>query len=339
MSKAHKINGLIWLLSHVTFKTKLKVVGSKFHFNKYPTYDICYDVQTYFENLGKDKYEEELGKWYKVQTGHECNFVDPQRFTEKIQWMKLYGFSELETKLADKYLVRDWVEEKIGKEYLIPLLGVWETVEEIDFNKLPSSFVLKGNHGSKMNLIVRDKKELDINETRIILEDWLKENFAFCLGGFEMQYLNIPRRIIAEQLMTDRKSKDLNDYKFHCFSGKPYYCEVICDRSLNESIDFFDMEWVHQDFVDEPAESQIKNAATRPNKPSCFDEMICVATKLSAGFPYVRVDLYEVDGKVYFGEMTFTPAGGADRFTPDSADYDLGKLFRLPNGRRTGNKK
>lgn len=99
------------------------------------------------------------------------------------------------------------------------------------------------------------------------------------------------------------------------------------------------MEWVHQDFVDEPAESKIKNAATRPNKPSCFEEMVCIATKLSAGFPYVRVDLYEVDGKVYFGEMTFTPAGGADRFTPDSADYDLGKLFRLPNGRRTGNKR
>lgn len=106
---------------------------------------------------------------------------------------------------------------KIGKEYLIPLLGVWETVEEIDFNKLPSSFVLKGNHGSKMNLIVRDKKKLDINETRIILEDWLKENFAFCLGGFEMQYLNIPRRIIAEQLMTDKKAKILTIISFIVF--------------------------------------------------------------------------------------------------------------------------
>lgn len=182
MTEVRKIEGLMWLLCHVTFKTKLKVIGSKLHLGKYPTHDTCYDIQTYFEKLDKEKYEEELGKWYKVQTGHNCNFADPQRFTEKIQWMKLYGFSELETKLADKYLVRDWVEEKIGKEYLIPLLGVWKTVKEIDFSKLPNSFVLKGNHGSKMNLIVRDKKTLDIKETKILLESWLQENFAFCLG-------------------------------------------------------------------------------------------------------------------------------------------------------------
>lgn len=295
----------------------------------YSDYDLKIKRQTFYHNLDKSKYETELKKWYYFRTGHKLNLDCPKRFTEKVQWLKLYGFGDLETRLVDKYLVRDWVKEQIGEQYLIPLYGVWADPEDIDYDKLPKSFMLKGNHGSQMNIRVNDKDNLDIENLTDTLKRWLSLDFAHCLGGFELQYESVPRRIIAEEIMIDDGKCDLDDYKFHCFNGVPKFCEVISGRSEIETIDYYDMEWVHQDFIDEPESSAIKNSTYKIPMPANFQEMKRIASKLSGGFPYVRVDLYSINNRIYFGEMTFTPASGGDKFTPDAADFMLGELLSI----------
>lgn len=297
----------------------------------YWDYELRIERQKYYENLPKSKYEIELKNWYYQETGHTLDLEKPRRFTEKIQWMKLYGFGDKETMLVDKYKVREWVKQTIGEEYLIPLYGVWDNPNNIDFDLLPKPCILKGNHGSQMSIIIRENSSIDKSAVIKTLEKWLEVDFAHCLGGFELQYENVPRRIIAEKLMIDNDTGELNDYKFHCFNGVPKFCELICNRSTKETIDYFDMNWEHQNFIDESADSQIKNSPTIPIKPDLFEEMKILAQKLSEGFPYVRVDLYIINNRVFFGEMTFTPASGADIFTPDSADYMLGDLFTLPH--------
>lgn len=325
-----KVEAHLFLIKRAGLITEIKTeINHKLKHN-YDDYELKLKVQKYCKSLPKDNYETELAKWYYINTGHRLSLSNPKRFTEKIQWMKLYGFGELETVLVDKYLVRSWIKERIGEEYLIPLIGVWDDPAEIDFNELPSSFVLKGNHGSQMNLIVKNKSDIDSNNVTKKLRQWLSLDFAFCLGGFELQYEKVPRKIIAEKYMVDGKKNDLTDYKFHCFNGTLKYCEVICDRSKKKTIDYYDMNWKHQDFIDEAKDSKVKNSVDNHLIPEKFDEMKFVAKKLCQGFPYVRVDLYQIGGKVYFGEMTFTPSSGADIFTPDDIDFELGKLLELP---------
>ena len=309
--------------------TEVKTLYDHKFKNDYTDYNLKIKRQKYYEELSKEFYEKELAEWYFLKTGNTLNLKNPQRFTEKIQWFKLYGFGEMETLLVDKYLVRNWVEKTIGGQYLIPIYGVWSDAKDIDYDTLPDSFVFKGNHGSQMNIIVENKKKINPAEVTKTMNQWLSLNFAHCLGGFEMQYENVPRRIIAEKLMIDDNLPDLIDYKFHCFNGTPKYCEVIRNRSTGETIDYFDMDWIHQDFIDEPETSVIKNSVLPIPKPHNFEEMKIVAKKLCEKFKYVRVDLYSINGSVYFGEMTFTPASGADRFSPDEADFKLGKLFDI----------
>lgn len=292
-------------------------------------YDLKYARQNYYQALNRNQYEPELKRWYYDKTGHMLDLANPRRFTEKIQYLKLYGFGDMETKLADKYRVREWVKNEIGEEYLIPLLGVWENPDDIDYSMLPDSFVLKGNHGSQMNLIIKDKSLMNVKKTNEKLKQWLLLDFAHCLGCFEMQYQNIPRRIIAEKYMVDDRFSDLVDYKFHCFNGKPEYCEVILNRTSNETIDYFDMEWKHQNFIDESVTSKVKNSEKKIEKPELFEEMKNVASILCRKFSYVRVDLYNINKRIYFGEMTFSPSAGADIFNPDSADFMLGELLEL----------
>lgn len=307
---------------HTLFNHKVK--------KDYSDFELAKKREKYHMNLDISKYPSELSKWYKIQTGNILNLNSPKRFTEKIQWIKLYGMDDKQTLLSDKWCVREWIKEKIGQEYLFEAYGAWNSFDNIPFEKLPEIFMLKGNHGSHMNIKV-EKKSADIDELRKLVTNWLSTNYAFSKGSFELQYLNIPRKVIAEKYMVDSNEEELKDYKFHCFNGIPRFCEVISERSKLETIDYFDMNWNHQDFIDEPLSSPIKNSKVPQKKPKCFDEMKKLSKILSKSFPYVRVDLYEIGEKVYFGEMTFTPAAGADVFTPSSADYMLGKMLKLPN--------
>jgi len=249
----------------------------------------------------------------------------PQSFNEKIQWMKIYDRDPRYTTLSDKYAVKDIVAEKIGKEHIIPTLGVWNAFDEIDFDALPEQFVLKCTHDSGGLVICRDRKDLDMETARKKITASLKTNFYY--HSREWQYKDIPPRIIAEAYMQDGDSRELKDYKFYCFDGEPaflYISEGLEDHRTAH-ISFVTMDWERAPYL----RSDYPGFETLPPKPSTFDEMVRFARKLSAGFRFVRVDLYEINGVVYFGELTFTPTGGFVPFSPDSADYEMGKRFRL----------
>lgn len=282
--------------------------------------------QKYFEKMSPDEYENELKNWFYKESGRKLDLENPQTFTEKIQWLKLHDSTNEKTILADKYLVREWIARKIGEKYLIPLIGVWDKAEDIEYDKLPRQFVLKCNHGCAMNIIIKDKEKANQGAINRQLNGWLKINYAFVTGDFQLHYKDIQPRIIAEQFMSNANGEDLCDYKFFCFNGEPKYCQVINDRSVGETIDFYDMNWNHQDFV---GLAPCPNSPKGCEKPRTFDEMKKLAKVLAAGFKFVRVDFYEINGAVYFGEMTFTPGGGSGRFNPESADLMLGKMIKL----------
>lgn len=271
--------------------------------------------------------KKELAKWYKRRTGDNLNIDNPQTFNEKIQWMKIYDSNPTKTLLADKYLVRDWVKNKIGEEHLIKLLGVWDKFDDIDFDKLPEQFVLKCNHGCGYNIIVRDKSNLNIKDTKNKLETWLKEDFAF-KNGFEMHYSKIPRKIIAEEYIPE-VDKSAIDYKFICFNGEPFLC-WITDKSLKKYERMFYKlpEWEPQDI--EYLDGWAILAKNPIQKPKQLDKIIEICKTLSKGFPLVRVDLYVTDEKILFGEMTFTTSSGRAKFSPDKWNYILGEKIILP---------
>lgn len=275
----------------------------------------------------EEKHAEILSDWYFKHTGKVLNLKNPQTYNEKIQWMKLYDSIAIKTKLADKYLVRDWVAAKVGAKYLIPLLGVWDSFDDIDFESLPNRFVLKCNHGCGYNLIVKDKSQLNLAEAKRKINTWLGEDFAF--RGLELHYSPIPRKIIAEEYIENTGSEggDLYDYKFWCFDGKVKYIQFLSERNTNGlKMAFYDMEWNKQNFVYSfPLDTK------EISKPDNLVEMIEIAEKLAAPFNHVRVDLYRMDdGKLYFGEMTFTTASGNCKWVPDEMDYKMGQMIRLP---------
>lgn len=277
------------------------------------------------QSLKEEEYPAFLKGIYESRTGKELNLDNPERFTEKIQWRKLYDRNPLYSELSDKYLVRKWVEDKIGSGYLVPLIGVWEDFDQIDFKKMPDQFVLKTNNASHTNIIVADKEQFMRRKwsAKRRMEYWLNVPFAL-LEGLELHYQGIRPLIIAEKyLQPENQKSSLTDYKFHCFNGVPYLCQVIADRSNGETIDFYNNEWEHMAIIRPP----YRNAEKKMEKPENHDLMIRLASELSMGFQYVRVDLYEHAGKIYFGEMTFTPASGMMKFEPDEWDYKLGALW------------
>ena len=261
-----------------------------------------------------------IEKEYSSRIHEPIDWKNPKKYTEKIQWRKLFLKDERLTEYSDKILVRDYVKKIIGAEYLIPVLGVWDSFEEIDFESLPNSFVLKTNHGSGTNIIVKDKTELDRKTAKTLINGWMKTDFGYS-HGFELHYSEIIRKIYAEKYI-NVINNDLEDYKFLCFNGKAYYCWVDVDRNGDHRRNVYDMEWVLQ-----PWGQAKKNTTKNLPKPENFDLMIELAEKLATGFSHVRVDLYNVDGKIYFGEMTFTNGSGYDLITPREYDYELGKLW------------
>ena len=259
-----------------------------------------------------------MGKWLHLN--------NPRTFNEKLQWLKQYGRRPIDTVLSDKYAVKEYISRTIGSQYVIPLLGVWDRFEDIDFSSLPNQFVMKCTHNSGGIVVCKDKSSLDIDGARRILTTALGHDFY--LRSREKAYKDIPRRIIAEKYMEDSKTKELRDYKFFCFDGEPKILFVASERQKDgeeTKFDFFDMDYNHLPFT-----NGHPNADIVPEKPEKFEEMKLLAAKLSAGIPHVRVDLYEVDGHVYFGEMTYSHWGGTTPFEPEEWDYKLGSWITLP---------
>ena len=244
-----------------------------------------------------------------------------------MQWEKIYDKNPIKTTLTDKYAVREWVEGKIGKDYLIPLIGVWDSFDNIDFDLLPKQFVLKTNHGTGTNLIVKDKYKINMRRAKRMFDDWMKTDYAFT-NSLQLHYRDIKRKIIAEKYL-ETNLGELQDYKFLCFDGKPCFCWVDLGRYSKHTRTVFDMNWKLQPWTQ--ASYGIANYDIP--MPKNFDMMIDIANILSKGFSHVRVDLYNIDGKIYFGEMTFTNGSGLDPIIPKEYDKVLGDYWKLPKNK------
>lgn len=270
-----------------------------------------------------DKKKKYISKLYKKRTGYELDWTNLESYTEKMQWAKLYEVLPEKSRLADKYAVREWVKEKIGEEFLIPVLGVWDDFDKIDFERLPKSFVLKVTNGSGTNIIVKDKDKLDKVIAKARITYWMKVDRSY-IKGFETHYSKIKPRIIAEQYI-EHEGEDLQDYKFLCFDGKVYYCWVDVGRYHEHKRNVYDLNWNLQTWN----QYNYGNTDGEIPKPENFEKMVKLAGVLCQGFSHVRVDFYNVEGKIYFGEMTFTNGSGFEPIEPRSADIELGKLWNL----------
>lgn len=267
-------------------------------------------------------------KYYLV-LGKTLNLKNPQTFTEKLQWLKLNNKQPQYTQMVDKATAKDYVQSILGGEYIIPTYGVWSKFDDIDFSKLPDGFILKCTHDSSRGIVVRNKSQMNVTNMKMRIEKYQKRNYY--VHHREYPYKDVPHRIIAEQFLVNGNDAELMDYKFYCFDGRAEYVQIIANRSSNETIDFYDRDWVHQDFFG--LNPDAKNAICCHSKPENYKEMFLVADKLSKaiGSPFVRIDLYNVNGHIYFGEITFYPASGMGVFTPNEWDKRLGDLINIKN--------
>jgi len=246
----------------------------------------------------------------------------PKTYNEKLNWMKLHDRRKEYTAMVDKAAAKDYVAGIIGKDHIIPTLGVWNTFDEIDFESLPRQFVLKTTHDSGGVVIVKDKNTFDKAKARRKLTKSLHHNFY--LEHREYPYKDVKPRIIAEQLMVDESGTELKDYKFFCFHGEPKMLFVATDRPKDTHFDFFDMDFRHL-----PFEQGHPNTTRAITKPDHFEEMADIARRLSAGIQQVRVDLYNINGKIYFGELTFFHFSGNVPFVPDEWDEKIGSWWNI----------
>ena len=266
---------------------------------------------------------------YRFQMGKRLNLKNPQSFQEKIQWLKLHDHNPLYTTLVDKVLVKDFIASKIGRQYVIPLLGVWDRPEDIEWDLLPDRFVLKTNHsgGNTGVLICRDKSSFNRQNAIDKLKVSLRHDVYKDLR--EWPYKNVVKKVFAEELVETRtEAIDLPDYKWYCFNGEPKYCQVIQCRNSHETIDFFDTEWNHQEFVGLNPVAGF--AAKPPCRPANLGLQLRIARELSKNLPFSRIDLYETGDKTFFGEVTFYPASGFGRFIPEHYNDMLGQMLNLP---------
>lgn len=279
-----------------------------------------------YNNWPDDKY---LKKEYFLNIGKELDLENPKSFNEKIQWLKLYDRKSIYTTMVDKYEVKEYIANLIGQEYIVPLLGVWGTPDEINFESLPQQFVLKTTHDSGGVVVCRNRENMNTDEIKKKLWKSLRTNYY--LVHREWPYKNVERKIIAEMYMHDNNTNDIRDYKIHCFNGEPKYIQVIGNRNHalhtgNQMFYTFDWEnagWSFDDYPPYPYEL---------DPPYNLQLMYKIAKKISRDHKYIRVDLYEINGKVYFGEVTFYPGGG---FYPYgevfnyNVDLMLGKKIQL----------
>lgn len=262
---------------------------------------------------------------YRIRMGKMLNLDNPQTFNEKLQWLKLYDRRPEYTTMVDKYEAKKYVADKIGAEYIIPTLGVWDRFDDIDFDKLPNQFVLKCTHDSGGLVICRDKKSLDIQKTRKKIEKSLKTNFYWV--GREWPYKNVKPRIIAEEYMEDEIDHELRDYKIYCFNGKPefLYLSEGLENHATARISYVNLDWTPTKFK----RNDYREFELLPHKPKHLDEMIKLAETLSQGLNFIRVDFYEINNRVYFGELTFSPGSGFTPFASNNDDLEIGRMLEL----------
>lgn len=276
-------------------------------------------LRWYYSHLWSD--EKYIKDKFKRCVGYDLNLQNPQTFNEKLQWLKLYAHRPEYVAMADKFLVKQLVSDLVGQEHVVPCIGVWENAKEIDFRNLPNSFVLKCNHSSGGNVICSDKSKLDIRKSIRFLNKNLRHGYFY--QGRDKQYRDIKRRIIAEKFLDDHRIGELQDYKFWCFQGTPVYM-YITNKGQEIYENFYDMGFnpVYINHGHPRAELEY-------SKPLGFELMKELARRLSKGLPFVRIDFYDIEGQVYFGEYTFFDWGGFQPFSSYEQDLQLGELIDI----------
>ena len=266
---------------------------------------------------------------FRQLIGSELNLDQPKTFNEKLQWLKLYDHNPEYTRMVDKYEAKKYVADIIGDEYIIPTLAVYNNTSEIDLDALPDKFVLKCTHDSGSVAICKDKKIFKKDEAFAMLEKGLSKNYFW--QNREWPYKNVKPRIIAETYLEDIETLELRDYKFFCFDGEVKALFIAEDRQEDEEtkFDFFDADFRHLDI-----RNGHPNADVPPAKPYSFDRMKEMAERLSQGIPHLRVDFYEANGKIYFGELTFSHWSGFTPFEPEEWDLRFGEWLKLPSKKR-----
>ena len=303
-----------------------RMMRSAWRYAVEPEYRFLFDASRGKYNALSD--EEYLRRKYKAIFGRELDWQNPKTFNEKLQWLKLNNRTPEQTMMVDKYRVRDYIAQTLGEEYLIPLLGVWDAPGEIDFDALPDRFLLKCNHNSGLGMcICKEKAKLDVGEVRKELRRGLNEDYY--IRHREWPYKNVPRKIICEQYMEDDSGNGLRDFKVHCFNGEPKFILVCSDRFSEEGLreDFYDVSWNRMD-LRRPTHP---NSQSGVQKPEQLKEMLTCAKKLAKDFPFVRIDFYIIHSRMYFGEITFFPASGFEKFVPEQWDTILGAWISLPD--------
>ncbi|MFS0614935.1 ATP-grasp fold amidoligase family protein [Lederbergia ruris] len=268
--------------------------------------------------------EDLIAKKFKERLGREVDFSNPVKFNDKLQWLKLNWHDTLAIKCADKYEVRWFVKERIGEEYLNEIYGVYESVDEINIDRLPNSFVLKGTHGSGYNIICKIKTEIHWGKEFKKMRRWLRENYYW--QNREWVYKDIKPRIICERYLEEPGMGQLRDYKIFCFNGVPKLIEVDFDRFDKHKRNLYDLDW---NLID----AEIRHPKDRHmniTRPKRLSEMLELAGILSKDFPHVRVDFYVVEDKIYFGELTFFHGSGMEKFNPIEFEIEMGNWLQLP---------
>ncbi|MFC2159676.1 ATP-grasp fold amidoligase family protein [Actinomycetota bacterium] len=278
-------------------------------------------VKTYlFQSISDEVY---VRKLYEENTGKILNINPPNTFNEWLVWLNLNDRNPLYTKLADKYEVRDYVSQKIGESYLKPLLGLYNSVDEISFEKLPKNYVIKCTHDCGSTIINTEAKPLNKKFIKSKLKNALKKNYYYVTRNW--CYKNIKPRILCETVIETKDGKPPRDYKFFCFNGEPKFLFVASDRDFDTKFDFFDMQWNKL-----PVSQHYPNSEYDIQKPNKFTEMVECARKLSENIPHVRVDLYlDANNNIFFGELTFCHFSGSERFEPDEFDKYFGQFFKF----------
>ncbi len=266
-----------------------------------------------------DKIKSAISKTYKKTFGYELDWENPKTYNEKINVSKLFYATDKKAMLSDKILVRDWIRNKIGDEYLIPILGIYDNFEDIDFSKLPEKFVMKMNNDSGSVFVCKDKRDINLKILKNKYLYFTKRNYAY--EGYEMHYKDIKPKIVIEKFM----GNSINDYKFQCFNGNVICCRVDYDRFRDHRRNFYDLNWNILPFN----KGDYTNTEQQEQKPNNFNKMVEIAKNLSNGFDQVRVDLYNIGDRIYFGEMTFTNGNGMEKIDPYFWDEKLGKMWEL----------
>lgn len=299
---------------------------------KYTFYYIKYKKD--FRKMDDEKY---LKLLFKFRLGYKLNLDNPRTFNEKLQWLKLYDRNPEYTKMVDKYEVRKYISKTIGEEYLIPLYGVYDKYDDIDFSKLPNQFVIKPNHTSGNVFICKDKTSIDYQQLKITVDNWMKREYYW--DHREWPYKNIIPKLLVEKYMEDNIAGELIDYKLYCFNGKCEYVMACFDR-YKDGVKFFyyDKDWNKKKEFSVDG-TKYGESILLP-KPQNLDKMFKISKQLSKGIPFVRIDLYEVNGALFFGEFTFFPSAGFDNTRPDILAKYLSKslIIKKPTIRNQANK-